>query len=748
MRRFLSPPVTEDHEQSHIARLLHYTLWAFLLAAAVVTILSVVTGTNVGRFLVLGPTVITVCAALLVLVHRGLVRWASGLLIITFWAIATVSLYTAGGVRASMYMGYIVIIFFTGLLRGGRAGVFITLLCSLSGLGLAWLDMTGRLPPSAINHTPLSIWLTSLFFFWAVAVLQYLSSHTAREAMGRAAGELAERKQAEVALRESEDLYRRAITAAGAVPYYQDYATNTYTFMGEGIAQLIGYLPAEVTPPLLISLIQDQQLLGEAAKYTSVAEAVAHARKGDFRIWRSDLLIRTRTGERRWIADSSVEVLKDDGVSKSSIGILQDITARKETEMAAAAEAVEISQLYRASARLLEAGNDLPDLGQRIADSVVDEFGLPECGVWVIRDDGQALTRLAYAGYATDYTTFDIPVDGPGLMTAAIGVKQIVYVPDVRLDSRYLMGDERTRSELVMPMIARQKVIGVINIESPEVDDFSDRQRRLVAAFAERAALAIDNVLLVVSLEQAVQRANEFATAADEASQIKSQFLTNTSHELRTPLTSVIGALDIIMNDLCQTEEEEKQLLKTALDATQSLATTLDDLIEIAKIEAGRVEIQPQLTALGPILDEAFAIQRANAQQKGVELRLDAPANDTLLYADPDRLRRIILNLVGNAVKFTDVGSVTVRIRANREIRQMLIAVEDTGIGVPPDVQARLFQPFVQADGSTTRRYGGNGLGLSISRRLAEMMGGTLTLHSGGEGKGTTLTLRLPLAEP
>ncbi len=748
MKRLLSPPVLEDREQARTARLLHYTLWAFILAAGAVTLLSLITGTNVERFLVLGPTVVAVSAALLALVQRGLIRWASGLMVVAFWAIATVALYTAGGVSASMYMGYIVIIFFTGLLRGGRAGALITVLCSLSGLGLAWLEMTGQLPSSAITHTPMSIWLTSLFFFWTVAVLQYLSSHTVRDAMGRAARELSERKQAETALRESEDLYRRAITAAGAVPYYQDYEADAYTFMGEGITQLTGYSPEEMTPLLLDSLIEEQQLLGDAAKYGSVAEAAEHARKGEFRIWRADLRIRTRSGERRWIADSSVEVLDEGGRSRSSIGILQDITARKETEIAAAAEAIEVSQLYRASARLLDSGNNLHDLGQRIADSVVEEFALPECGVWIIREDGEAFTRLAYAGYAPDYEAHDIPLDGPGLMTAAARLNQVVYAPDVRLDSRYLMGDDRTLSELVIPMTTRQKVIGVINIENPEINGFSERERRLVAAFAERAALALDNTRLVISLEQAVRRANEFALAADEASRIKSQFLTNTSHELRTPLTSVIGALDIIMNDLCQTEEEEKQLIKTALEATQSLATTLDDLIEIAKVEAGRVEIQPQLTALGPILDEAFAIHRAVAEQKGIALQIDAPINDTLLYADPDRLRRIILNLVGNAVKFTDEGSVTVRIRADREAKQITIAVEDTGIGVPPDVQAKLFQPFVQADGSTTRRFGGSGLGLSISRRLAEMMGGTLALYSTGDGRGTTLTLRLPLAEP
>jgi PAS domain S-box-containing protein len=748
MKRFLYPPLITDPEEARIARLMHFTLWAFLIAALVVTLLAVLTGTNSERFLFLGSAVIAVCASLLALVHGRLVRWASGLLVVAFWVIATVALYTAGGIRASMYMGYIVIIFFTGLLRGGRAGALITVLCSLSGLWLAWLEMTGRLPPSAITHTPLSIWLTSLFFFWAVAALQYLSAHNVRDALARAQRELEERKHAEAALRESEDLYRRAITAAGAVPYYQDYASDTYTFMGEGIVELTGYSPAEMNPVLLDDLIEGQQLFGDAAKYASIAEAAEHARQGDFRIWRADLHIRHRNGQLRWIADSSIEVLDEQGRSKSSIGILQDITARKETEMAAAAEAAEVTKLYQASARLLDTGNNLNELAQRIALAVTEEFRLPECGVWIIREDGAALTRLAYSGYATNYVARDIPLDGPGLMTAAAKTGQGIYTPDVLIDPRYLKGDDQTRSELVTPMKARQKVIGVLNMESPTLDSFSEQDRRLVAAFAERAALALDNTRLVISLELAVQRANDFALAAEEASSIKGQFLTNTSHELRTPLTSIIGTLDIVKNDLFETKAEERQMLDTAMEAAQNLASTLDALIEIAKIETGRVEVQAQITALGPILDEAHHLNQAQALEKGITFQFDLTDADTLLYADSDKLRRILINLIGNAIKFTDKGYVTVSVRADRVEKQIRIMVEDTGIGVPLEVQSRLFEPFVQADGSTTRRFGGSGLGLSISRRLAEMMGGTLTLYSAGTGQGTTLTLQLPLAEP
>ncbi|MEK6572806.1 MAG: ATP-binding protein [Chloroflexota bacterium] len=124
-----------------------------------------------------------------------------------------------------------------------------------------------------------------------------------------------------------------------------------------------------------------------------------------------------------------------------------------------------------------------------------------------------------------------------------------------------------------------------------------------------------------------------------------------------------------------------------------------------------------------------------------------APDISALVYADSDKLRKILYNLVSNAIKFTEQGRVTVSASPDLSARRMVIQVQDTGIGIPVEVQSKLFQPFFQADGSTTRRYGGTGLGLTISRRLAEMMGGTLTLYSAGAGQGTTLTLTLPLAD-
>ncbi|MGH2522308.1 MAG: sensor histidine kinase, partial [Anaerolineales bacterium] len=305
---------------------------------------------------------------------------------------------------------------------------------------------------------------------------------------------------------------------------------------------------------------------------------------------------------------------------------------------------------------------------------------------------------------------------------------------------RYIALDHRTRSELVVPLRVGDRTLGVLDLQSPEPDAFPERMRRMVAAFAERAALALENAQLLERLELARQ-------IAEEANQLKSEFLANTSHELRTPLTAILGALSIIMDGLCDTPDEEREFLKIAQLSSQSLLSIVNAVLDVAKIEAGKMEVLAEALDVAPVFEDVYSLTRVQADDKKLRLELLPPQATIPVYADPDKLRQILLNLVGNAIKFTERGSVTVHAQPDLESSQMIIEVRDTGIGIPLEKQGKLFQPFVQADGSMTRKHGGTGLGLSISRRLAEMMAGTLTLHSAGEEQGCVFTLALPLAD-
>jgi CheY-like chemotaxis protein/two-component sensor histidine kinase len=236
------------------------------------------------------------------------------------------------------------------------------------------------------------------------------------------------------------------------------------------------------------------------------------------------------------------------------------------------------------------------------------------------------------------------------------------------------------------------------------------------------------------------------AEVTEEANRLKSEFLAITSHELRTPLNAILGSLSMIQNGLCDSREEELEFVRKAYISSQHLLSVVENLLDLEKIQSGKLHAGLDPVSLKALFESVNHRTFGLASQKGLTLSFDLPAGlDLQVRGDDARLQQILLNLVGNAIKFTMKGSVRVRAESLPEKGHAIVLVEDTGVGVPPAKQAKLFQAFVQADGSTTRKFGGTGLGLSISRQLIEFMGGTLTLFSEGDGRGTRMMLTIPL---
>jgi signal transduction histidine kinase/CheY-like chemotaxis protein len=266
-------------------------------------------------------------------------------------------------------------------------------------------------------------------------------------------------------------------------------------------------------------------------------------------------------------------------------------------------------------------------------------------------------------------------------------------------------------------------------------DQFNDMAGQLQESYAG----------LEQKVEQRTREVEEKSRQLEMASQHKSQFLASMSHELRTPLNAIIGLTEMMVSNAARFgTEKAAEPLRRVHRAGNHLLGLINQVLDLSKIEAGKLELNPETVNLAPLIEEVMGTARQLAEQNKNRLIVESQANLGPLTVDPMRLRQILLNLLSNACKFTKQGEVTLRVKKVVNGRNWIeIAVADTGIGMTPEQQAKLFEEFTQADSSTARQYGGTGLGLAITRKLARMMGGDVTLTS-EPGKGSVFTVRLP----
>ncbi|MGF1537222.1 MAG: sensor histidine kinase [Elainellaceae cyanobacterium] len=271
--------------------------------------------------------------------------------------------------------------------------------------------------------------------------------------------------------------------------------------------------------------------------------------------------------------------------------------------------------------------------------------------------------------------------------------------------------------------------------------------------FAESRDLAVE--LLQVN-EQLLKKHSELEEAhkqAEEASRLKSEFLANTSHELRTPLNAMIGFLKLVLDGMADDPEEQQEFINEAYRSAVHLLNIINDILDIARIEAGKMQLEMNPVTLDELLTDVENFTRTQAEQKDLYYEILTPAtrDRIVLYGNYQRLLQVLLNLIGNAIKFTHEGGITITAdveesqQEGSRSRMVKLGVADTGIGVSLEDQDKLFQSFSQVDGSRTRRFGGSGLGLVISQKLVEAMGGVVNFFSMGEGLGSTVTFTVPL---
>lgn len=386
---------------------------------------------------------------------------------------------------------------------------------------------------------------------------------------------------------------------------------------------------------------------------------------------------------------------------------------------------------------------DTDILLKTVADLTRDRFRLYHAHIYLLDETGEKLQLAAGAGEPGDMMKARghfIPYDRQNSLVAqAARQRHPIIANDVAHAADFLPNPllPETRSELALPMVVADKMVGVLDVQHNTLDRFNDEDIRVLTALTDQVAVAVEN-------SRAFQEQQKTAERLREVDRLKSQFLANMSHELRTPLNSIIGYAEVLLDGIDgELNDEATEDVEAIHGGGKHLLTIINDILDLAKIEAGQMNIEPYAVDLKDVVKDVVDTCDILARNKGLELKVNLQDDLPMVSGDAIRLKQIILNLVNNAIKFTNSGSVTVDMGANDE-HMVKVRIIDTGMGMTPDEMKGLFQQFNQVDNSPTRRAGGTGLGLVITRHLVTMHGGVVDVES-QKDIGSTFWFTVPI---
>jgi signal transduction histidine kinase len=526
------------------------------------------------------------------------------------------------------------------------------------------------------------------------------------------------------------------LTTAAAIPrmgwhvLVEQPLSKAYRGLGDVVVRLWGFFVLGLLLCIAAGLLLARRM---TVPIKAVQAGAARLAAGDF-----GQTINVRTGD-------EIELLADE--FNRMAGQLREVYERLEQKVADRtrdlAQSVNELTVLEEAGRALAASLALDDVLATILSRGVELAGADGGAVFGF-DRAQGNFRLAGAlGLDPDLVAAHRGDDSrrfEGLLREVAEYARTVQVRDIAEAAGFPLQAATLaagfRSALVAPLVGPDGVLGALVIESRTPGPTKDSKNRLIQTFAHQSAMAMHNALLFREVEH---KGRQLAIASEH----KSRFFANMSHELRTPLNAVLGFTELLQDGLYgELPERAKQVLERVQANGTHLLCLINDVLDLTKLEAGELSLVLDDYAIRNVIDHVVSTSFALAHAKGLELRQEIDGELPRARGDERRLTQVLLNMVGNAIKFTDKGHVT--IKARRAGNHFEIVIADTGPGIAPHDQIRIFEAFQQVDNTSTRLKGGTGLGLSISKRFVEMHGGRIELGS-TPGVGSAFTIVIPI---
>jgi len=661
----------------------------------------------------IGPALLAVVAAVVrVLVWRGRVRAATGLLIVGAWSyVSVISIFT-GGLRANPVYVFPMIIIMAGWRLGPAFGAVLAGLTVAVNIGFYLAETAGILPPPMPTPPALPLLVQSMtLIFAAILVSTLVRSFWMRIDEARILGAELAASNAEVKAREADLNEAQNVAQIGSWTF--DVAADTGHLTPEACRIFGAPEGGSISQANLLQHVHadDRAMLAQSWRDACEKKTAFNL---DYRI--------ATAGEPRWVRQVARLEFAPDGKPLRALGTVQDITERKRIEAELESHRAHLEELVKQRTDALLATEAR---ASRILESSAD-------GLYGVDVDGRitfinraGCTLLGYeAAQVIGRSAHDLfhhskPDGSPFPAAECEGHRAWRDGRQVRIDEAtywHADGHPVPVAISVHPMHENDRLIGA-------VVSFADTSEQRAAVVARERALV----------------------AAENLARARSEFLANMSHEIRTPMNGMLGFAQIGQRNY-QNPEKARNAFDKIIASGNQLLGVVNEILDFSKIDAGQLKVEAAEMSLAETLDRAIELVAERARAKGLELRLDkAPDFPERCVSDPLRIGQILLNLLSNAVKFTEAGQVT--LSASRHGDELVFRVADTGIGMSEEQLGYVFNPFQQADGSTTRKFGGTGLGLAICKRLLELMHGTIRVES-LPGAGSRFEFRLPYVAP